>query len=280
MTMPTLECPKCGQIVPEASECARCGVVFAKIRADEPPSATRIRAFREPPEQEQPARPLRLEPILGLAVLLALGALAGLQWVEGRDAEMEASSLPIASTRPRTPRGPTVDRSAEPVPRVLLDVPASSRPSALPASPERVAEPPKARWVDPDSTWFQGAAGFDRGFERARNKNQAVLVYFHTDWCGYCRQLESELLNRAVVQEYTKYLVKIKVNPEKGDRERALANRYGVTGYPSVFVHPAGLGGAKKVRRMAMKKGEPRVLSPRDYVEVLIGAAGEDFGSS
>ncbi|MCP4200871.1 MAG: thioredoxin fold domain-containing protein [bacterium] len=274
MNPPTMDCPKCGRTVPEASECVACGVVFAKIRTREEPST---------PHQSEPARGFRLEPILGVVILLALGTLAALQWVEGRVDDLEAPPEPVPSLRPEIPRDSAADRSSERVSRQRPSAPVPAPVAALPVpepAPKPVVEPPKPRWVDPDSSWFQGAAGFNRGLERARTKNQAVLVYFYADWCGYCRQLESELLSRAVVQEYTKYLVKIKVNPEKGAAERALANRYGVTGYPSVFVHPAGLGGAKKIRGMTKKSGEWRVLSPRGYVDNLAAAAGERFGPS
>jgi hypothetical protein len=90
----------------------------------------------------------------------------------------------------------------------------SSLPVARPTEFDGIVEPMKPPWVDPDSTWFEDAAGL------------------------------------------------------------------GVTGYPSVFVHPAGLGGTKKGRSMTRKSGEWQVLAPRDYVGLLTAATGERFGAS
>lgn len=212
-----------------------------------------------------------------------VASFAALQWVERGAGEVDLPPEIVTSTRPLSQPQPAISQPAEPVSQGISSPQWSIPQPVRPAIPDPAVEKPQqpeARWVDPDSTWFTEATGFEQGFERARRKNQAVLVYFHTDWCGYCRQLERELLDRAIVQEYTKYLVKIKINPEKGARERALANRYGVRGYPSVFVHPAGPGGAKKVRRTGMQNGRRQILSPRDYVTVLTATTGERFGAS
>lgn len=289
MTTPTIECPKCGCVVPQASpnpgECAACGVVFSKFRPTE--SSSRPAPVPSGTYRVE-ARRISLAPLLVVLALLSLGALAAVSWVEGEGTQAPAAAEASKTTQPD--RGPSPVEVAQ---ARLATLPplegAAQRSARRPESPgvpdfrpARAAnsEAPKKRWVDPDSSWFEGANGFDRGLTRARDKNQAVLVYFYADWCGYCRQLEAEILNRAVVEEYTKYLVKIKVNPEAGAAERALARTYGVTGYPSVLVHPAGLGTPKKIRGMTRKSGSWRPLATRDYVESLAAATGERFGPS
>jgi thiol-disulfide isomerase/thioredoxin len=62
------------------------------------------------------------------------------------------------------------------------------------------------------------------------------VVYFYADWCSYCRTLDNQYLPSAPVQEYLRAVVKVRINPEQGVAERALATRFGVTGYPSFFV--------------------------------------------
>ncbi len=133
---------------------------------------------------------------------------------------------------------------------------------------------------EPDATWFEGAEGFAQGFERAEADGQAVLLYFYTDWCGYCRQLESKLLEQSSVMDYTEHLVKIRVNPEKGSTERALAKRYGVRGFPAVFVHPGVSNGPKAVARMVVDRGKRRLMTPAEYVDSLARATGERFDPS
>ena len=133
---------------------------------------------------------------------------------------------------------------------------------------------------EPDTAWFEGAAGFAGGFEQARAENQSVLVYFYADWCGYCRQLESELLDRSTVEDHTKYLVKIRINPEKGAHERRIANQYGVAGYPAVFVHSAASVRPRRVGRMVVDHGKRRLMTPEEYVRRLASMTGSSFGAS
>jgi thiol:disulfide interchange protein len=101
----------------------------------------------------------------------------------------------------------------------------------------------------PSFTWYEGANGFAQGVEEARREGKPMAVYFYTDWCPYCRELEGELLGRAKVEDFLKHLVKIRVNPEKGTYERALADRYGVQGYPSFFIQPTPQATPRKIQR-------------------------------
>lgn len=122
----------------------------------------------------------------------------------------------------------------------------------------------------PSLTWYEGASGFQQGIEEAEREGKTLAVYFYTDWCGYCRQLESELLNRVKVEEFLKYLVKIRVNPESGSRERSLANAYGVRGYPSFFIQSTPGSTPQKIRRT----DRGGLKSPEEFVSTLERAAG------
>ena len=41
-----------------------------------------------------------------------------------------------------------------------------------------------------------------------------------------------------------KDMIKVTINPETGDRENAIAAKYGVQGFPSFFLHPPQPGRA------------------------------------
>jgi tetratricopeptide (TPR) repeat protein len=101
------------------------------------------------------------------------------------------------------------------------------------------------------SSWHEGAGGYSDAQQEQERSKAPMVVYFRTDWCPYCRQLEEGLLNDATVERYFRNeLVKVRINPEDGPEERAVADRYGVSGYPSVFV-------------VGSLRGEPRRLSVR-----------------
>lgn len=84
--------------------------------------------------------------------------------------------------------------------------------------------------------WFHGAAGYAKAVELQRELKLPLVVYFYTDWCGYCRALDNQYLPSAPVQDYLRGVVKVRINPEHGRAELALSKRYGISGYPSFFV--------------------------------------------
>ena len=86
---------------------------------------------------------------------------------------------------------------------------------------------------------------FDQGLQDASSKKKYGFVSVYTDWCGYCRKLESESLrDKAVTGELQKNFVSIKLNAEsdesvtwKGRKmsKRDLAALWGVEGYPTML---------------------------------------------
>lgn len=88
----------------------------------------------------------------------------------------------------------------------------------------------------PEDRWLNGASGYARAIELQRELNVPLIVYFYADWCPYCRKLDSEYLPTAVARQYLRGVVKVRINPEYGPAEEALARRYGVTGYPTFLV--------------------------------------------
>ena len=80
--------------------------------------------------------------------------------------------------------------------------------------------------------WLYGAAGYARAVELQRQLNVPLVVYFYTDWCPYCRSLDNQYLPATPVQDYLQGVVKVRINPEHGVTERALAKRFNVSAYP------------------------------------------------
>ena len=88
----------------------------------------------------------------------------------------------------------------------------------------------------PEDRWLNGSAGCARAVELQQELKVPLVVYFYADWCPYCHTLDGQYLPSAPVQEYLRHVVKVRINPEHGPPERDLANRYGVTGYPTFLV--------------------------------------------
>lgn len=101
----------------------------------------------------------------------------------------------------------------------------------------RPAGPAAGAWED---EWLAGAAGLRVAQERQRASGAPILVYFFTDWCGFCRRLEHSVLSTEEGRVALRDLVKVRINPEKGNEEAMLAGRLGVRGYPTLLLQPAG----------------------------------------
>lgn len=116
--------------------------------------------------------------------------------------------------------------------------------------------------------WFEGASGYQQATQLQKELNLPLVVYFWAGWCPYCQKLDSQYLPTAPVQEYLRGVIKVRIYPEQGEAERALAKRYKVQGYPSFFIisHTT----AKPVKVHPFRKG--RNLTPTQFAEACRAA--------
>jgi thioredoxin-related protein len=80
-------------------------------------------------------------------------------------------------------------------------------------------------------------SSFASGLERAREEGKPVLATFITDWCPYCSKMTRKTWRASSVVERLGDVVPVKVDAEgedgtDGHTGRAVAARYGVSGYP------------------------------------------------
>lgn len=124
------------------------------------------------------------------------------------------------------------------------------------------------------SDWFEGAAGFERAMEEAKQSGKPVLLYFRTDWCPYCKQFERELLSSSEVRDFCEDVIKVTINPEVGAEENRIAAAYSVRGFPAIFMHPVE-GRPRQLRRTVMRDGGVALQTPDEFVATLSRAVGE-----
>ena len=73
---------------------------------------------------------------------------------------------------------------------------------------------------------------FQSALKAARESGKPVMVDFYTDWCGWCKKLDTDTYSNARVSSLSDKFVCVKVDAEKNAR---LAAAYKVTGYPTVL---------------------------------------------
>jgi len=280
-------CPRCAHEIPERQrgepDCPACGVIFAKFDPDRAPIA-RMQSVTA----ARPARPpviligLLAAIAVTLVVMLSVRQQMRVDLAAGptADAEPEVSKgtapeavadADAAPSRGLTARelrdssdldeygerDPDRERSSIPASQLAemraavesearFDLGAGDEP--IPADLRVVTDidgVDDLQWVG----WYSGVDGYERGLEQARSMNRPLVVYFHTDWCNYCRAMNKDFLPDPLVRRFLSNVLRVHLNPESSAEAQALATVFGVAGYPSFFVLPAGDGpsGAKRV---------------------------------
>lgn len=121
--------------------------------------------------------------------------------------------------------------------------------------------------------WYRGADGYEKAKQERETFQVPLIVYFYTDWCGYCRQLDRDILATEEVSQFMATVAKVRINPEAGADEHTLAQQYGVTGYPSIFVIPPDKDTRQRINPF-MPAGDGWVVLQPDQFVVLCKAAG------
>jgi thiol-disulfide isomerase/thioredoxin len=209
----------------------------------------------------------------GLALLVVVAAtVAFFFW--GHNAP---DPIPTAGGRAAPTAPAALERAGAPAPaRPAAEArpePASSTVEVTdPAAP--LAESRELRPVRSPIYWYEGAQGYRQAMDEAQTEDRAVAVYFYTDWCPYCRKLDEEVLRTWPVQDHFQYVVKVKINPEKGLAEREIAEQYSVNGYPSFFIVRPVAGTAQEISYWTGSGDERRLWTPEEFVAVCRQAAG------
>lgn len=73
----------------------------------------------------------------------------------------------------------------------------------------------------------------DEAMQVASKTGRLILLDFYTDWCHWCKELESKVYPEEDFKKMSKYFVFCKVDAEKG-KGVAWAKKYGVSGYPTI----------------------------------------------
>ena len=86
---------------------------------------------------------------------------------------------------------------------------------------------------------------YESALEMSRQSNKPVMVVFYTDWCGWCRKMETNTFSSGSVVAESQYFINVRVN---GDQRKDVLQRYGIDGFPDVVftdstgkvIHTAG----------------------------------------
>jgi thiol-disulfide isomerase/thioredoxin len=253
-----MTCPSCAWEQTTELECERCGLILSKRRAPRPASRPAEPPLPPVPFADQDDSEADWKASAAWIVTGALVMTASIWLWRTAQVGEPPRRQPVEV---RTPP-PALSQEPAPSPSPLAVTESPVAPDAAPPSeatpvaeevnatcPLLDARPPSHTIVS--SRWHEGSRGFEDGErEQARTKSP-MLVYFFTDWCQYCRAFEREVLYQREVESQLR-VIKVRVNAEQNADDTALARRFGVSGYPSLFLV---LPGSPPVSQSTSRRG-------------------------
>ena len=114
-----------------------------------------------------------------------------------------------------------------------------------------------AKWSD---GWYQGAEGYNQAVDEYQRTNRPMVVYINVGWCPYCRRFEQDVLSSPLVMDFLKDKIKVSVDPDHGSREKGIAMKYRIRGFPSFFLHPP-----QPARAVQLYTG----VTPEEFIELF-----------
>jgi thioredoxin-related protein len=88
--------------------------------------------------------------------------------------------------------------------------------------------------ADAPLTWSKEV---DKGLQQAKTEHKYVLADVYTDWCGWCKRLDSQTFaNEGVAAFLSGKFICIKANAEDKGEGTKLARKYKVSGFPCALV--------------------------------------------
>ena len=124
------------------------------------------------------------------------------------------------------------------------------------------------------SSWLNDAPGYSQAYREHVSFSKPLVIYFYVDWCPYCRGLEKEILNTSQGEAFLSSFPRVKVNPEHGANEEALAKQFKVHGYPDFLIIPSP--GAKPQKIYGWTKSGDQLVraKPAEFVAECREALG------
>jgi thiol:disulfide interchange protein len=100
-----------------------------------------------------------------------------------------------------------------------------------------------------------------RALEVARADGKLVVADVYTDWCGWCKKMDTTIYSDPAIVALSKHQVFVKLNAEDRGQGQSFAEQLGVKGYPTTIV----LDGQGRVLNAA----EGYIASPRAFLEFV-----------
>ncbi|PHR97499.1 MAG: hypothetical protein COA78_27530 [Blastopirellula sp.] len=130
-----------------------------------------------------------------------------------------------------------------------------------------VYEPLKVPYAS--NQWYYGYAGYKRALRLQKKYDAPIFVYFQADWCGYCRELENQLIQTSKGVKALNKAIKVKVTPEDSQADDAFFRKLGGNAYPTLFMQAKGNNNLQKIPVRSKRQGRWKMLTANDLTLLI-----------
>lgn len=116
------------------------------------------------------------------------------------------------------------------------------------------------------SDWGSDSDYLSHSLAEAKNKKKPVILYFHANWCGWCKKLNDNYLSSYEVIEYLGKWDKIQLIENNSSEFKELKRKYQVRGYPSFIIIVPFINSRGTKISPFLKSGN---ISTEDFVSVM-----------
>lgn len=126
------------------------------------------------------------------------------------------------------------------------------------------------------TTPIKWETSLDMAMKQAKAKDQIIMIDVYTEWCTWCKELDEKTYKQKDVVALAKKMVSLKLNPEESEDGALIAQKFAVTGYPTIlFINADGVllnrvGGY--VEGAAFLPYIEKALSEKDRIETILTA--------
>lgn len=118
------------------------------------------------------------------------------------------------------------------------------------------------------TNWYYNAYGFKEAYKKHQETRQKVLVYFHTSWCGYCRELDRDLFTTPAFNQKFSQVIKVSIDPDQGADEDAIQTQWSVQSYPTLMVIDDWSRPPRKISGFSGR----RVVTADEFYHLVMGS--------
>lgn len=117
--------------------------------------------------------------------------------------------------------------------------------------------------------WYQGAHGYEEAIRISQEQKSPMIIYVYADWCRYCKEFQSTLLVDGDVKSTLNNYIKVTLNPDKNEADKALYKRWGGGGYPTLLMQ-SGAGKPLRLNAPYYRDGNGwKMLSSPQFISLL-----------